>query len=52
MGDIGSHTENMVSYMTDLKIKSLCARLDKFVEGRVLDDNASIMIEFEGGAKD
>ena len=51
VGDIGSHVENMVSYMTGLKIKSLCARLDKIVEGRVLDDNASIMVEYEGGAK-
>ncbi|MCL2127059.1 MAG: Gfo/Idh/MocA family oxidoreductase [Treponema sp.] len=51
VGDIGSHIENMVSYMTGLKIKSLCARLDKIVEGRVLDDNASVMIEYEGGAK-
>jgi len=47
VGDIGSHAENMVSYMTGLKIKALCARLDKMVKGRVLDDNASIMIEYE-----
>jgi len=26
VGDIGSHVENMVSYVTGLKIKSLCAR--------------------------
>jgi predicted dehydrogenase len=51
VGDIGSHIENMVSYVTGLRIKALCARLDKFVEGRVLDDNASIMVEYEGGAK-
>ena len=51
VGDIGSHIENMVSYTTGLRIKSLCARLDKIVEGRVLDDNASIMVEYEGGAK-
>ena len=51
LGDIGSHAENLVSYTTGLKIKSLCARLDKIVEGRVLDDNASIMVEYEGGAK-
>ena len=50
-GDIGSHIENMVSYMTGLKIRSLCARLDKVVEGRVLDDNATVMLEYEGGAK-
>jgi predicted dehydrogenase len=51
VGDIGSHIENMVSYMTGLNIRSLCARLDTFVEGRVLDDNASILIEYDRGAK-
>jgi len=51
VGDIGTHAENMVSYMTGLRIESLCARLDSFVPGRVLDDNATIMIEYEGGAK-
>lgn len=51
VGDIGSHAENMVSYVTGLRIKSLCARLDSFVAGRVLDDNATIMVEYEGGAK-
>lgn len=51
VGDIGTHTENMISYLTGLKIKSLCARLDTIVEGRVLDDNATVMVEYEGGAK-
>ena len=51
VGDIGSHIENTVAYMTGLKIKRLSARLDTFVEGRLLDDNASIMVDYEGGAK-
>ncbi len=51
VGDIGSHIENLVSYTTGLRIQSLCARLDTFVEGRVLDDNASILVEYGGGAK-
>jgi len=51
VGDIGSHIENMVSCVTGLRIKSLCARLDKIVEGRVLDDNANIMVEYTSGAK-
>ena len=51
VGDIGSHIENMAAYMTGLKINKLCARLDKIVDGRKMDDNASIMIEYEGGAK-
>jgi predicted dehydrogenase len=51
VGDIGSHIENMVSYLTGMKIQSLCARLDTFVEGRALDDNASIMVSYDKGAK-
>jgi predicted dehydrogenase len=51
VGDIGSHIEYMVSYVTGLKIQSLLARLDHFGEGRVLDDNASILLNYEGGAK-
>jgi predicted dehydrogenase len=51
VGDIGSHVENLVSYVTGLKIASLCARLDSFVPGRVLDDNASILVNYQGGAK-
>jgi predicted dehydrogenase len=51
VGDIGSHIEHMVAYLTGLEIESLCARLDTFGEGRVLDDNASIMLNYKGGAK-
>jgi predicted dehydrogenase len=51
VGDIGSHVENMVRYMTRLEITRLCARLDTFVAGRALDDNASILVEYKGGAK-
>ena len=51
VGDIGSHIENLVSTMTSLKIRRVSARLDVFVENRVLDDNASIMVDYEGGAK-
>jgi len=51
VGDIGSHIENLASYITGLKIKRLSARLDTFVEGRLLDDNASIMVDYVGGAR-
>jgi predicted dehydrogenase len=50
VGDIGSHIENTVSYMTGLEIESLSARLDKKVPGRLLDDNATIMVNYKGGA--
>jgi len=51
VGDIGTHIENMVSYVTGLEIERLSARLDSFVEGRTLDDNATIMVDYAGGAR-
>lgn len=50
VGDIGSHIENTVAYITGLKIKSLCANLDIFGEGRSLDDNAGILVRYDTGA--
>jgi predicted dehydrogenase len=51
VGDIGSHIEFMAAYMTGLKMESLCARLDRFGPGRPLDDNATVMVNFKGGAR-
>lgn len=51
VGDIGTHAENLAEYITGLKIKELCADLSIFVEGRRLDDDANILLRFEGGAK-
>jgi predicted dehydrogenase len=51
VGDIGTHIENMVAHLTGLEIERLCARLDIMGEGRSLDTNASIMVDYKGGAK-
>ena len=51
MGDIGTHAENLAEYMTGLKIKQLCADLSIFVDGRLLDDDGSVLIRFDNGAK-
>ena len=51
IGDIGTHAENLVRYITDLEIDSLCADLTPFVKGRQLDDDANILLRFKGGAK-
>lgn len=51
LGDIGTHIEALVACVTGLKIKSVCARMDRLVEGRSLDDNDTVLIEYEGGAK-
>jgi predicted dehydrogenase len=50
VGDIGSHIENMVSFITGLKIKKLIANMDVFGEGRLLDNNAEIIVKYNNGA--
>jgi len=51
MGDIGTHAENLAEYITGLKIKRMCADLSIIVEGRKLDDDGNVLLEFENGAK-
>ena len=51
MGDIGTHGENLVQYVTDLRIESLCADLTTFVPGRRLEDDGNVLLRFAGGAK-
>jgi predicted dehydrogenase len=51
LGDIGTHAENLAEYITSLRIHELAADLTAFVEGRRLDDDANILLRFEGGAK-
>ena len=50
VGDIGSHMENLVSYITGLKIKKLIANMDIFGDGRLLDNNAEILVKYDNGA--
>jgi predicted dehydrogenase len=51
MGDIGVHAANLAEYVTGLKIASVCADLTAFVEGRRLDDDGSVLLRFDSGAK-
>jgi len=51
IGDIGTHAENLAEYITGLKIKKLCADLTTFVDGRLLDDDGNILLQFDNGAK-
>ena len=51
MGDIGTHAENLAEYISGLKIKKLYAQLNTFVEGRLLDDDGNVFIEYDNGAK-
>ena len=51
VGDIGTHAENLAETITGLKITELCADVTTFVEGRLLDDDANVLIRFDNGAK-
>ncbi|HEV7257228.1 MAG TPA: Gfo/Idh/MocA family oxidoreductase [Bosea sp. (in: a-proteobacteria)] len=51
LGDIGSHAENLVSTVTGLEIEELIADLGALVTGRALDDDASMLLRFKGGAR-
>jgi predicted dehydrogenase len=51
VGDIGTHGENLLEFITGIKIKSLCADFTSFVEGRVLEDDANILLRLENGGK-
>jgi len=51
MGDIGTHAENLMEYITGLRITELCADLTIFVEGRALDDDGNVLVKLENGAK-
>ncbi len=51
VGDIGSHAMHLLEFITQLKLQSVSADLTTFVEGRKLDDDASIMIRLNNGAK-
>ena len=50
-GDIGTHAYNLTRFVTGLELDRLAADLSAFVPGRLLDDNAHVMLRFKGGAK-
>ena len=51
IGDIGTHAENLLEFITSLKIASLCADVTTFVEGRALEDDANMLLRLENGGK-
>lgn len=51
VGDIGTHAFNLAEFVTGLSVHSLAAELTSFVPGRRLDDNAHMLLRFEGGAR-
>ncbi|WP_343501739.1 Gfo/Idh/MocA family protein [Alloyangia pacifica] len=51
IGDIGTHAYNLAGFVTGLAGAELAADLQSFGAGRKLDDNAHILLRYEGGAR-
>lgn len=51
LGDIGTHAIHLAQFVSGLRVKSLCADLSSFGAGRVLDDNAHILLRYNEGVK-
>ncbi|MBB1285409.1 Gfo/Idh/MocA family oxidoreductase [Flavisolibacter sp. BT320] len=50
MGDIGTHAFNLTEYVTGLQVTALCAQLNIVVEGRKLDDDGAVLLQYNNGA--
>lgn len=51
LGDLGTHAHHLAEFVTGLRVDSVLADLQSFVEGRRVDDNAQVLLRFAGGAR-
>ena len=50
IGDIGTHAANLAEYITGSDITEVCAEISSVVKGRLLDDDASMLLHFDNDA--
>lgn len=51
MGDIGVHAANLAEYVTSASISAMCSDLNAVVDGRQLDDDGTVLLRFDNGAR-
>ena len=51
LGDIGSHAHNLAAYVSGLHPSSLLADLVTHVSGRALEDDATVLLRYDSGAR-
>lgn len=51
IGDIGTHAYQLGSFVSGLGTRQVLADLTTFVPGRKVDDNVSVLLRFDNGAK-
>ena len=50
IGDIGSHMENWVHFVTGLRVKKVLANLEAVGKGTMLDNNFQVIVKYDNGA--
>lgn len=50
IGDIGSHMEDWVRFVTGLRVQSVLANLEAIGSGTMLDNNFQVILKFDNGA--
>ena len=50
MGDIGTHAHNLAEYISGDIMVDVCADLNIYVKGRLLDDDGSVLFRMQNGA--
>lgn len=51
LGDIGTHAFHLAEHVSGLRVQELCADLSTHVLGRRLDDDVSVLLRLDGGAR-
>ena len=51
IGDIGTHAHNIAAFVSGLALEQLAADVSTFVPGRRVDDNATMLLRYAGGAR-
>ena len=51
VGDIGSHAAHLSEYVSGSAINGICADLGSVVPGRRMDDDATVILRFDNGAR-
>jgi predicted dehydrogenase len=51
IGDIGTHAFHLAEYVTGIRVSELMTDVSTLVPGRVLDDDANMLLRFDNGAR-
>jgi predicted dehydrogenase len=51
VGDVGTHALALATFIVGQRVEEVSADLHRFAPGRALDDNAHVMLRFDGGAR-